>query len=315
MKRLFGLIVLCAIYIVSTAYAVEYPQFNSAVSTTGITANFDTLYSKANQLKVIHDIVDHDTAKIVWKYKDTGNWAIIDDDGTIAIASTSAFSLDIKNVLLDDLTRAKDLIKSIGGSVSTAPIFYYVADPYLYRYLTYDYGNDFDLQLSVPECTINKAKLSISGSDDSVYNTCNNELTVPGQHYYIDGAEVSGCSAAECDEGGDIAPRGVSCVPATCRDPSMMRCGSPDKIYVSVVPVDITEKITPGIHRIWTNGISEPHTMTIEAVTSYATDEILLFPSDYSWTINESRSRNMSELYTLILPTTMSTSTTNATQQ
>lgn len=310
MKRLFGLIVLCAIYIVSTAYAVEYPQFNSAVSTTGITANFDTLYSKANQLKVIHDIVDHDTAKIVWKYKDTGNWAIIDDDGTIAIASTSVFSLDIKNVLISDLNRAKNLITSIGGSVSSAPIDYYVANPYLYRYIAYDFGSNFDLLLSVPECTIDKAKLSISGSDHSEYDTDDGVLEAGGQHYYIDDKEASGCDARRCAHR-SIAPNGISCVPGECT----YIYYEPGKMDVWVSPVDITEKIAPGLHRIWTTDISNQHTMTIEAVTSYTTDEILLFPTDYSWTVNESRSRNMSELYTLILPTTMSTSTTNATQQ
>ncbi len=45
MKKMAGIVILAAICIIlSVAQAVEYPQFKSAVSTTGITANFDTLY-------------------------------------------------------------------------------------------------------------------------------------------------------------------------------------------------------------------------------------------------------------------------------
>lgn len=281
------------------ACAIEYPQFRSAVSTTGVTVNFDTLYQKADQINMLHDIKDHDSKHIIWAYKDTGNWAIVEDDGTLVIATPSAFSLDIKGALNRDLYRAKNLITSIGGRISEEPSIYYVDDPYLYRFITYDFGDDFNLKLSIPNCTLQKAMLNVFGSDYAeIYSLWPYDLITPGQHYFIDGVEVSGCDAKHCEKGFDDGAKpgpGISCFPESCNLGDF-------KIKVSVEPVDITNEIAPGIHIIGSTDIGNQHTMTIEAVTSSSEDEMLLFPDDYRWVINETRSKPMAELYALIMP-------------
>jgi len=313
MRKMFGIFLLLAIYIYTGAMAcaIEYPQFKSSVSTTGITVNFDTLYQKADKINMVHDIKDHDSKHIIWAYKDTGNWAIVKDDGALVIATPSAFSLDVKGALNRDLYRAKNLITSIGGRISEEPSVYYVDDPYLYRFITYDFGNDFYLKLSIPNCTLQKAMLSVSGSDYTEIATSDNELKVPGQHYLIDGIEVSGCDGTYCSVGmgaGGIKPRGISCVPQSCESNSMTGL---EHTSVSVEPVDITNKISPGIHTISATDIGSQHTMTMEAVTSSSKDEMLLFPDDYSWVINETRSKPMAELYALIMPSQASNSSTS----
>jgi len=299
MTRLFGLVmlsILCIISTISTTCAVEYPQFNSAISATGMTANFDSLYSKADQLKMIHDVIYHDGKSIVWKYKDTGNWAILKNNGTIVIASPSVFSLDIKKVLNNDLTRAKDLVKSSGGRSSESPLTYYVESPYLYRVITHDFNTNIDLMLFVPECTVSDAILSVTGSDYAKNDMYSGSVVTPGQHYLIDDKEVSGCDAVYCELNSLSPGGGISCVPGECQ----YLIGSGDSIMVSVNPVDIAELIGPGIHKITTKGIDNQHTMKIEAVTSPSDDKMLLYNQDYTVLINESRSSSIEELYSLI---------------
>jgi hypothetical protein len=310
MKRLFGMVILSALFVMVAAYAIEYPQFKSAVSTTGITVNFDTLYSKADQLNMVHDIVEHDSSQIIWKYKDTGNWAVLNDDGTVVVASPSVFSLDIKKVLDDDLVRASNLVQLAGGSISYAPRIYYVENPYLYRIIKYDFNDDFDLELSIPNCTLQKAMLSVTGSDYSKLDTVRNEVLVPGQHYWIDDMEVSGCDAVSCQGLTGATPgSGISCMPGPCKKSGLTHV----EIQVSVRPVDITGKITPGIHRISARGIGDQHTMIVEAVTSPSTDEMLLYNDPYTVMINETRSSPMIELYALIQPNIAAFNTTNTT--
>jgi len=306
MKKIFGIVLLALVCLISAAYAVEYPQFKSAVSTTGITANFDTIYSKADQLKMIHNVVEHNAKGIVWNYKDTGNWAIVKDDGTVVIASPSAFSLNIKKVLVNDLVRAKDLIRSTGGSASVAPLIYYVDDPYLYRVITYDFKSNFNLKLYIPECILHKALLTITGSDYAQTNTWSGAIETPGQHYFIDDKEISGCDAVYCTYMGLTPGGGISCAPGPCDT-------SYNHIQVNVNPVDITGKIAPGIHTVSASAIDNQHTMIIEAVTSPSKDEMLLYSDDYRTMINETRSSPMSELYALIQPNTEAFNTTSKT--
>jgi hypothetical protein len=310
-KKLFGIFVLFMMCIVSSAYAIEYPQFKSAVSTTGIAVNFDTLYQRADQLKMVHDVIEHDSKHIVWRYKDSGRLAIVKEDGTVVIASPSAFSLDVKNGLNFDLNRAKDLIKSTGGGVSGAPLIYYVDDPYLYRVITYDFKSNFDLKLSVPNCTLQKAVLSVTGTDLARPDVGSGVES--GQHYSIDDKEVSGCDAINCETGNDYEPygfrpgSGISCVPGECQYTGINH----NPIGVSVSPVDITSKIAPGLHKISASGIDGQHTMTIEAVTSPSNGGMLLYSNDYKTVINETRSLPMTGLYALIKPNTEAINTTS----
>jgi hypothetical protein len=304
----------CVLCMTLGVSATEYPEFRSAVSTTGITANFDALYSQANILHMYYDLVNHDGNGIVWKYNDTGSWGILKDDGTVAIASTSAFSLDVKEVLDDDLIRAKNLVITSGGSISDAPFVYYVDDPYLYRTIVYEFDSNFNLNLYIPEWTLESAKLSVTGSDFAETDDWDNDIITPGQHYWLDGSEVSGCDAVYCDHD-SLKPKGISCVSQACHHSE----SSPyPTIKVRVAPVDITGKITPGIHRVEATGIDDQHTMIIGAVTSINEDEMLLHSDDYVVQIPETRSSPMTALYELIAPsetanTTIETSATNST--
>ena len=100
------------------------------------------------------------------------------------------------------------------------------------------------MKLSIPDFVLHEANLAVTGAD---YAQVPNDK---GQHYWIDGIEVSGCDAQCCDntrscqEG--VKSAGISCVIGPCD-----RSRGTDKItYVSVNPVDITRRITPGIHTI-----------------------------------------------------------------
>jgi len=53
--------------------------------------------------------------------------------------------------------------------------------------------------------------------------------------------------------------------------------------------------------------------MTIEAVTSLSTDEMLLYSDDYKTMINETQSSPMTKLYALIQPNTEAFNTTSKT--
>jgi hypothetical protein len=222
----------------------------------------------------------------------------MEDDGTVVIATTSAFSLDIKKVLINDLIRAKDLIKSTGGSASEAPLVYYVDDPYSYRNLTYDFTSPFALKLFVPECTLENAMLTVTGVDYVNMVMYYGTVKTPGQHYSIDDKEVSGCDAIVCELNRLSPGGGISCVPGKCE----IAKGSYDSTWVSVNPVDITDKIAPGLHKVSASGIDNQHTMIIEAVTSPSEDEMLLYSDDYKTMINETRSSPMTKLYALLQP-------------
>ncbi|MCR3884821.1 MAG: hypothetical protein NUK54_10665, partial [Methanothrix sp.] len=227
---------------------------------------------------------------------DTGSWGILKDDGTVAIASTSAFSLDVKDVINADLVRAKDLVKASDGSVSDAPRIYYVDDPYLYRVIAYDFDRNFDLNLFVPNCTVHGAILSVTGSDLATRDKF-------GQRYWIDGNEVSGCDAVKCGGWRALRTDGVSCVPQKCEEYK-------DELYVKVAPVNIADKITPGIRRLAARGIDNRHILTIRAVTSITDEEMLLYSDDIKIQISETRSSPMIALYELIVPSEQADNTT-----
>lgn len=295
--KIFGIVV-CVLCMTLGASAVDYPEFRSAVSTTGITANFESVYSQAETLHMVYDIVDHDEKGIVYKYKDTGNWGILKDDGTVVIASTSAFSLDVKDVLNADLVRAKNLVVASGGNISDAPLVYYV-DNSSYRAIVYDFDSNFNLNLYIPECNLTVATLSVTGSDYAETDDWDNDIITPGQHYWLDGNEISGCDAVYC-EYSSLMPKGISCAPQACQYSGNRPY---PLISVKVVPVDLIGKINPGIHRLAATGIDNRHTMTIEAVTNTTDDEMLLYNDPYTIVIKETRSSPMTALYELIDPT------------
>lgn len=95
-----------------------------------------------------------------------------------------------------------------------------------------------------------------------------------GQDYYIDGSYIVGC--------GSIYTDGRSC---------------------GVAPIDITDKIPFGVHSISTKGIGNEHTMFIEAYTSPATKNVVLYSDDYSiWIEETTKSLTLDKLMSITGP-------------
>ncbi len=141
--------------------------------------------------------------------------------------------------------------------------------------------------MNVPNCTINDARLSVSGSDRANH--------VAGQHYYIDGEEASGCDLKYYYGTGAWDIIGISCGNTQKNDP--------DTSWVEVNPVDITKNIPSGSHAITASGIDNKHTMVIEAITTPSSKPMVLYNTDKTiWVVDE-ESKSLDELYALIQPT------------
>jgi len=296
---LAGSVFLIIAGMVITASSTEMPQFMSGMSTTvGIDVNFSNLYSKAN---AIYDVIEHDDQHIIWKFADTtGDWAFINKDGTLVIASTSGIDLTIKDKYGDELVDVLSTVKPAEGTVSVnQPVTYYSDNAKVYRSIKQEFDGNFELYLSVPNCSIYQAILSISGRDLADWDQ-NSRFN--GQHYYIDGKEVSGC---------DIIDRDFSKVPGgiSCGGYHSNRMDSGDN-WVEVNPVDISENIETGLHTITSNCINNKHTLTIEAISTQSAKPMVLYNKDKSIWVEDTKSQSLDELYALIRPTSNATSTT-----
>lgn len=74
-------------------------------------------------------------------------------------------------------------------------------------------------------------------------------------------------------------------------------------LIVSVIPVNIQKNIPYGVHTIKATGIEDEHTMYIEAFTSSATKNIVLYSDDYSiWIEETTKSLTLDELMSIIGP-------------
>lgn len=276
---------------VTSALCIDMPNFMSGTGTTiGIDADFNGIYSKAN---AIYDVIEHDDQHIIWKFAESPrDWVFINKDGILVIASTAEMDLSVKDRYKNELVDVISTIEQAGGTVSVnQPVAYYSGESNVYRVITHDFSSNFEYYLSIPNCTINQARLSISGSDWANY--CNDPDN-NGQHYYIDGKEVSGCKIIDRDF--SKVPSGISCGEYHS---NTLSCSDN---WVTVNPVDISSYIVPGLHTISSKSISSKHTLTIEIVSTESEKPVVLYNKDKTIWVEDTKSQSLAELYSLILP-------------
>jgi len=184
---------------------VDTSKFNSAISAElGKAADTDVLYQRADQ---IYDVIEHDDTHIIWKFAGTtGDYAFVFADGRLAVASMSSFDLSAKDTLEKGLNDIIDLIDVVSG-VDNAErehavdhAIYYANEAGIYHRLKYNYDTNFNLKLNIPDCEVRTARLTVHGYDLG----CVGVFPTPGQHYFIDDSEVSGCDITRGRGGGYI---------------------------------------------------------------------------------------------------------------
>ena len=303
MKKRYKLAVLIFLIFASmtiTASAIEMSQFKSGISTkAGIEVDFNTLYSRAN---AVYDVIEHDNNHIIWKFAETtGDWAFLDRNGTLIVASASMINLEVKNKFEEEVNEVVSTVKLAGGTISVEQPIYYSDESKVYRRIQQDFDANFEYYLNVPNCTINQATLSVSGQDSA---SCGCQgISQYGQHYNIDGKEVSGCDLVS-DCGLDSpSPSGIS-----CRESSGIRIYNG---WVTVNPVDIAMNIPMGLHTITSSGIDSKHTMTIDAITTPSTKPIVLYNKPKTVWVEDTQSQSLGDLYALIMSTAKTTSETS----
>jgi len=253
-----------------TSAATTVPEFRSGVSTElGVAVDFDVLESRVG---AIYDIIESDDTHIIWKFTGTtGDWAFVYTDGRLVVASMVDFDLSAKDALEKELNDVIDMLNAAGGSVSSADrehaidhASYYASEPGVYHRIKYKFNTNFALHLTVPKCTVNKARLTVWGADKDIGES--------GQQYYIDGTHVVNCK------------RDCLC-------------------WCSVPPVEITDKIPYGVHTISATDIESEHTMFIEAFTSPATKNMVLYSDDYRiWLEETTKSLTLDKLMSITGP-------------
>jgi hypothetical protein len=264
-----------------TSAATTMPEFRSGVSTElGVAVDFDVLESRVG---AIYDVIESDDTHIIWKFTGTtGDWAFVYTDGRLVVASMVDFDLSAKDALEKEMNDVIDMLNAAGGSVSSADrehaidhASYYAGEAGVYHRTKYKYNTPFNLHLTVPKCTVNMARLTIAGA-----HAGNGE----DYEYALDGSIITSCSESS----------------GSC--------------YVSS-PVDITSEIPYGVHTFsqisydhyggkhrYYSFIGD-HTIYIEAYTSPAAKNMVLYSDDYSiWIEETTKSLTLDKLTTIIGP-------------
>jgi len=270
---------------VNAQESTELPQFKSGASINiGLAADFKVLDQRVN---AIYDVVESDSSHIVWKFAGTtGDMAFIFADGRVLVASTAGFDLAAKDMLAKELNDALDMLNAVNpGLISSETrnnalesTIYYASEEGIYHRLKHDFNSDFELTLSVPECTIKKARLTVTGEDGWSRVDLGGGLVGPGnlgQGYSIDDKEITGCSTNGA---------------GSCYAPS----------------TEITDQLTLGLHKLNAYRIDNEHTLIIEAITSSKpTKSFILYGPNYVPWINEtSESKTMNDMHMLITSNT-----------
>ena len=188
---------------------VDISKFNSAVSVElGKSADMDTLYQRADQ---IYDVVEHDDSHIIWKFTGTtGDYAFVFADGRLAVCSMANFNLPAKDTLEKDVNDLIDLIDTIAGVTqdereqAVDHAVYYASEAGVYQRIKHTGG---DFKLSVPDCTIKKARA---------------KFVFPCWAYYrlsIDHEEIgTGSGTIESNKAGEISHDITSNIPPGVHD-------------------------------------------------------------------------------------------------
>jgi len=236
---------------------VDISKFNSAVSVElGKSADMNTLYQRADQ---IYDVVEHDDSHIIWKFTGTtGDYAFVFADGRLAVCSMANFNLPAKDTLEKELNDLIDLIDTTAGvsqderEHAVDHAIYYASEAGVYQRIKYKYKVINNLKLSVPDCTIKKATLSIGRKNsEKIFAICR-------YNYNIDGENIISLDGSwhYSDEEGYITR------------------------------ADITQNIPYGVHDI-SSACGYNIVFYIEAYTTPATKKMVLYSDDYKTWIED----------------------------
>lgn len=285
-RTYFSFLILAGMFLgISVADAqvvADLPGFKSGASIMlGVPVDFGILTQRVG---AIYEIVENDDSHIIWKFTGTtGDWAFVFADGRILVASAVNLDLAMKDMLYKELNDILDILNSVNpGLIDSQTRYnalesavYYANEEGIYHRLRHDFDGDFELTLLAPESTIKNARLTVSG---------------------IDGYRTG------MDLGGSIRGPGNFGQKYSIDDIEAISCGSNSEMSCFVPSLDITDKLTPGLHKLNSYRIDQGHTMTIEAITATKPLKgfIMYGPSYIPWINETSESMGLDSLYTII---------------
>jgi len=259
------------------------PQFKSGGSLIiGAPVDFNALYQRVDAL---YDVREHDESHIIWEFTGTtGDTGFAFSDGRIITASTVNLDFAAIDALNKELNEIIDLINIVNPGIITNEArdnafdsaVYYAEEPDIYHRIKYNFDEDFELKLKVPNSAIRKARLTVLGTD---CHFCNEVSPYLNQAYFINGKKVASCKTEAC--GG--------------------LCGPEYRTVCSVAPVEITNRIAAGENEINAEMIDSHHTMIIDVLTASEPKKLVLYGPGYIPWINETtRSLGLDALQTLL---------------
>jgi hypothetical protein len=146
-------------------------DFRSGVSVAlGEPVDLDLLSERAD---VIYGLIGEDEDRLIWSFSDTGDWAIVHADGRATVASSAKFDLETKSVLRGEVEEVFNLVAGLGQGVSEEGwteiidlATYYSREAGTYHRIRYEFDQDFDLRLKVPDCTVEEARIELESCDN-----------------------------------------------------------------------------------------------------------------------------------------------------
>jgi hypothetical protein len=204
MSIIIVLFVFLGIAAVDAQAHATLPQFKSGASVMmGVPVDFKILDQRVS---AIYDVVESDESHIVWKFTgSTGDWAFVFADGRIVVASTIDFDFAAYDTLTNELRDVMDMLNIVNAKITDEAknnalwsAVYYASEQGIYHKIKYDFNSNFDFTLVVPDCTVKKARLTVSGND------------VNGQAYSIDGIEVVSCHTTYVGQDCGVPPTEIT---------------------------------------------------------------------------------------------------------
>jgi len=248
----------------------QRPEFRAGVSVElGAPVDLGPLSERAD---VVYGLIEEDEHRLIWSFGDTGNWAFVRADGRATVASPVEFDLETKAVLKGEMEEVFNMVSGLGQDVSkdrwTEIIdfaAYYSREAGTYHRIRYEFDQDFDLKLKVPDCTVEEAWMGLESCDNCGGFFCYKDPLA----FEIDGEEI-----ASCDKCG------------TCR----------------IEKVNVADLVQPGELNVSCNNPHDPNAMILEALTSPTQKKFVLYSNDYSvWANETTRSLDLDALRDLLI--------------